>query len=123
MIKGIYSSSAGMQPRMTRMEVVANNLANIDTTGYKRDNVFFQMVKDNVAAGGKNGSQDAANDVQEQTDFSSGALKQTNNTLILPLPATHFLQSKHLTVFDIRAMAILILRWMERLLRIKGTRC
>ncbi len=90
MIKGLYSSSAGMQPRMTRMEVVANNLANIDTTGYKRDNVFFQMVKDNIAAGSKNGSQDAANGVQEQTDFSSGALKQTNNTFDLAVTGNAF---------------------------------
>lgn len=90
MIKGIYSSSAGMQPRMTRMEVVANNLANIDTTGYKRDNVFFQMVKENVAAGGKDGSQNAENDVHEQTDFSSGALKQTNNTLDLAVTGNAF---------------------------------
>ncbi|HVN48882.1 MAG TPA: flagellar basal-body rod protein FlgF [Bacteroidota bacterium] len=90
MIKGIYSSSAGMQPRMTRMEVVANNLANIDTTGYKRDNVFFKMVKENLAAGEKNGSQNAENDVQEQTDFSSGALKQTNNTFDLAVTGNAF---------------------------------
>ena len=34
MIKGIYSSEAAMRPEMARMEVLANNLANINTTGF-----------------------------------------------------------------------------------------
>ena len=35
MIKGIYSSGSGMQPRLMRLDVIANNVANADTPGYR----------------------------------------------------------------------------------------
>ena len=50
MIKGIYSSEAAMRPKMARMEVLANNLANINTTGFKRDRVFVRMLEQSSAA-------------------------------------------------------------------------
>lgn len=37
MIRGLYTSSAGMQVEMMRQEAIANNLANVDTNGFKRD--------------------------------------------------------------------------------------
>lgn len=37
MIRGIYSSASGMMAEMTRTDATANNLANANTTGYKKD--------------------------------------------------------------------------------------
>lgn len=37
MIRGLYSSSSGMQVTQLHQEVLANNLANVNTTGFKRD--------------------------------------------------------------------------------------
>lgn len=37
MIRGLYTSSAGMQVEALRQEAIANNLANVNTVGFKRD--------------------------------------------------------------------------------------
>ncbi|MEB3222217.1 MAG: flagellar basal-body rod protein FlgF [Candidatus Sericytochromatia bacterium] len=37
MIRGLYTASAGMQVEQIRQDVIANNLANMNTTGFKRD--------------------------------------------------------------------------------------
>jgi len=42
MIRGLYTGAAGMLSQVTRMEVVANNLANINKTGYKKDTTIFK---------------------------------------------------------------------------------
>lgn len=42
MIRGLYSSTAGMLSEYYRTENIANDLANVDTTGYKRTETSFQ---------------------------------------------------------------------------------
>lgn len=42
MIRALYSSAAGMQSQQTNLDVIANNLANVSTTGYKKNKVEFQ---------------------------------------------------------------------------------
>lgn len=42
MIKGLYTAGAGMMVQMTKQDVVANNIANVNTNGYKKDNVLCQ---------------------------------------------------------------------------------
>ncbi|MCE5286560.1 MAG: flagellar basal-body rod protein FlgF [Pelosinus sp.] len=37
MIKGIYSATSGMLAEATRTDTIANNLANVNTPGYKKD--------------------------------------------------------------------------------------
>ena len=39
MMNGLYSAASGMRAQQTAMDVVANNLANATTTGFKRDRV------------------------------------------------------------------------------------
>jgi flagellar basal-body rod protein FlgG len=41
MINGLYNSASGMGAEMTRQEVVANNLANVSTVGFKKDEAIF----------------------------------------------------------------------------------
>jgi flagellar basal-body rod protein FlgG len=42
MIKGIYHSAAGMIARQRQMEVIANNLANADTVGFREEIAVFR---------------------------------------------------------------------------------
>jgi flagellar basal-body rod protein FlgG len=44
MIKGIYDAARSLQEKMKNLEVVANNLANINTTGYKRQVPFSEVI-------------------------------------------------------------------------------
>ncbi len=39
MDRGLYVATIGMQTQMKKMDVVSNNIANVNTTGYKRDGV------------------------------------------------------------------------------------
>jgi flagellar basal-body rod protein FlgF len=90
MIKGIYASGSGMMPRMLKIEVIANNLANINTTGFKRDNIFVQIMKDTgVAQATGNGDLSGLN-VREYTDFSEGSLNPTSNKLDLAIQGPGF---------------------------------
>ena len=41
MLRGFYSSAAGMLAQLNRQDVIANNLANVNTPGYKRKTVSF----------------------------------------------------------------------------------
>ncbi len=42
MIRGLYTSASGMLAKQQQMNVVANNLANVNTAGYKRDQTVFR---------------------------------------------------------------------------------
>jgi flagellar basal-body rod protein FlgF len=42
MVKGIYHSAAGMLARQRHLEIVANNLANANTAGFRQENICFR---------------------------------------------------------------------------------
>ena len=42
MIKALYSSAAGMQSQQTQVDVIANNLANVNTAGFKKSQAHFE---------------------------------------------------------------------------------
>ena len=44
MIKGIYKSASGMLPRIKKQEVLANNISNASTPGYKKDRLFTKEL-------------------------------------------------------------------------------
>ena len=46
MVRGIYSSASGMQYLQLKQSVTANNIANLNTTGFKRQGVFRKTVSD-----------------------------------------------------------------------------
>jgi flagellar basal body rod protein FlgG len=81
----MYLSAEGAQAQVTRMEVIANNLANVTTPGFKRDVASFQarlaeailQGEDQVGTGTINqvGGGILMGDVQ--TDYSVGTLKKT----------------------------------------------
>lgn len=90
MIKGIHTAGTSLVPMMTRLEVIANNLANMNTTGFKRDSVFMKLVKDAAVAQAQGKSEPAEAQVQRVTDFSAGTLIPTNNPLDVAIQGRGF---------------------------------
>ncbi len=45
MLRGLYTAALGMLTQQTRTDVIANNLANADTNGYKRDELISSEFK------------------------------------------------------------------------------
>jgi flagellar basal-body rod protein FlgF len=92
MIKGIYTSALGLLPLQKKIEVIANNLANVNTTGFKRDNAFANEL---ISASQlfRDGTIDPTEkDISEQTttDFSQGTLQETGNPLDLAIDGQGF---------------------------------
>ena len=42
MVKGLYTAYTGMINEQNRMDVITNNLANVDTNGYKKEGATSQ---------------------------------------------------------------------------------
>ncbi len=49
MVKGLYTAYTGMIEEMRRMDVMTNNLANADTTGYKKEGTVNQSFDEQLA--------------------------------------------------------------------------
>ncbi|MBQ0002651.1 MAG: flagellar hook protein FlgE [Treponema sp.] len=50
MMRSLYSGVSGMQNHQTRMDVIGNNVANVNTTGFKKGRVDFQdMISQQVS--------------------------------------------------------------------------
>lgn len=99
MIYGLWQSSAGMQVNQYRMDVLANNLANAHTTGFKADlATITQRDLESFVRGGID-TQDPVLDNMTGgiavrpsfVDFSNGPLDVTDNPLDVALPDSAFL--------------------------------
>lgn len=100
MLRGLYSAASGMLVDLTRMDVISNNLANVDSAGYKRQDVMqhafndmlLSRLNDQPAGANSGGPAPVVGTLgtgtyvdQIVTDFSSGGLKATGNPLDLSL--------------------------------------
>ncbi len=107
MLRGIYTGASGMQAQIHKMDALANNLANVDTTGYKKDTSvqksFPQMLirrmndevykfpfgsVDTTPVVGKLGSGVELNEIY--TQFEQGSLKETGNPFDIALDGKGF---------------------------------
>ena len=92
MIRGMYSAISGLKQQQLALDVTANNLANVNTLGYKSSRASFQdQLQDTfsagAAAGGTTGGQNARQvglgvalgGIENQ--MSGGALQATGNPL------------------------------------------
>ena len=48
MVRGLYTAWTGMVNEQKRLDVIANNMANADTTGYKKQGVTSQSFDDEL---------------------------------------------------------------------------
>jgi flagellar basal-body rod protein FlgG len=82
MIKGIYDAASGMVPRMLKQETISNNLANVNTPGYKRESVFLRQLSSAQARVAKTESEWQTPMVDKiYTDFSKGSIERTGDPL------------------------------------------
>jgi flagellar basal-body rod protein FlgG len=58
MLRALYSSASGMEAQQMNMDVIANNLANVNTTGFKKSKIEFQdlLYQTTSAAGAQQGA-------------------------------------------------------------------
>ncbi|MFH1010781.1 MAG: flagellar basal-body rod protein FlgF [bacterium] len=90
MIKGIQSAKAAMIAQSTRQDITANNLANVQTTGFKRDRLFQTDLID-AQSGVENGGELALRQLQKViTDFAQGGLHPTSAPLDVALQGEGF---------------------------------
>ncbi len=96
MIRGWYTGASGMNAQQNRLDAISNNLANVDTAGYKKDisvsKAFPELLIRRTNADGvyhtSVGSADAAPVIgklglgvetnEQYIDFSQGSFKNTN---------------------------------------------
>lgn len=93
MIKGIYNAAAGMLPQLNQQETVGNNLANVNTTGFKADRKYFRTaLSSNMLQLGTYGEPRVVSedDVSLVTDFSHGSMSGTRNPLDLAIISNGF---------------------------------
>lgn len=85
MNRGTYTAATGMIAQQRRMDVMANNLANVNTRGFKADGLSFRdMMVRTMANGGGYGETigllpSGPTAVDETTDMSQGAAEHTGN--------------------------------------------
>lgn len=79
-----YIAAAGMKANLRSMDVIANNMANADTPGYKADSPFYRELRQ--AHGDLAGSTVAG----LRTDFSTGSLQITENPLDMAINGQGF---------------------------------
>ncbi|AHH14270.1 flagellar basal-body rod protein FlgF [Borrelia hermsii] len=103
MVRSIYTAASGMMAQRHRLDVIANNLANIDLTGYKKDlsvhkafpEMLIRRINDDglykfpkgyletAPVVGKLGTGVEENEIY--TSFNQGPIKITGNPLDLAL--------------------------------------
>jgi len=85
------SAASGLRSRMESLDMLANNLANSETGGYKSDREFYNLYISPEASQGE-GQEPATLPVIERswTDFSQGALHPTGNPFDLALSGKGF---------------------------------
>ena len=76
---GMTSAAAALQMLERRQQVLANNLANANTRGFKADTVFARMVGDAVAA------------ADSAVDMTQGSLTETHNGLDVAVEGSGFM--------------------------------
>ena len=95
MLEGLYTAAAGMAAQQQRMDSLANDVANVNTAGYKqlrtgfRDLVYAQQGR-GAANGIDGGSGSAAQTVGRS--FQQGSLQQTGQPLDVALEGPGFIQ-------------------------------
>lgn len=91
MIKGIYAAASGMLPRIQKQETISNNLANVNTPGYKRESVFLKQLNSAQARNFKAESEWQIPMTDEiYTDFSRGSLEFTGDDLHVAIDGDGF---------------------------------
>jgi len=104
MNQGLWIAKTGLDAQQTRMAVVSNNLANVNTTGFKQGRAVFEdLLYQNVRQSGGQTSQDTelpsgmnlgtgVRIVATEKMFTQGSVLQTENALDVAINGRGFFQ-------------------------------
>lgn len=104
MFKALWVAKTGLEAQQTRMSVISNNLANVNTTGFKRDRAVFEdLLYQNVRQVGAQSSQDTrlpsglqlgtgVRTVATEKLHTLGNIIQTENSLDVAVQGRGFFQ-------------------------------
>ncbi|BCG65263.1 MAG: flagellar basal-body rod protein FlgG [Methyloprofundus sp.] len=102
--RSLWVAKTGLDAQQTRMAVISNNLANVNTTGFKKSRpVFEDLLYQNVRQVGANSSQDTelptglqlgtgVKVVATEKMHTQGNIQQTDNSLDVAIQGRGFLQ-------------------------------
>ncbi len=100
----LWAAKTGLDAQQTEMAVISNNLANVNTTGFKQDRAVFEdLLYQNQTQAGADTSQTTQSPsgmsigtgvrvVSTEKDYSQGSLTQTGNPLDLAIQGQGFFQ-------------------------------
>ena len=103
-VQTLYTAATGMEALQTKLDVIAHNLANVNTTGFKRGRANFEDLLYQHDA--LPGAEDADGNLTAtgtsvgigtrvssiQTDFQQGAMQQTGNALDIAIQGNGFFE-------------------------------
>ncbi|MGI6610632.1 MAG: flagellar basal-body rod protein FlgG [Limnochordia bacterium] len=104
MMRSLWIAASGMSGQQFNIDTIANNLANVNTSGYKKSRVDFQdLLYQTIRVAGTPATTGAqvptgihighgVRQVATQKIFTQGAFKQTDNPLDLVIEGDGFLQ-------------------------------
>ncbi|MEW6720395.1 MAG: flagellar basal-body rod protein FlgG [Thermodesulfobacteriota bacterium] len=104
MIRSLYTAATGMEAQRLNIDVVANNLANVNTTGYKRSRADFQdLIYQTISEPGATSAEGmeipsgiqvglGVRTVAVQKMFEQGDFSATGNPLDLVIEGDGFFQ-------------------------------
>src|SRR5947207_2846046 len=101
MLRSMFSGVSGLRAHQTMMDVIGNNIANVNTTGYKSSSVVFQDVLSQLlsGAGAPQNGQGGTNPEQVglgvkvggiTTNFAQGASEVTGRSTDLSISGDGF---------------------------------
>ena len=92
------SAASGMRARMESLDMLANNLANATTVGYKSDREFYSLYASADAAADSFQTPEGADTVpvieSHWTDLAQGVIRNTGNTLDMAIDGQGFFSVK-----------------------------
>lgn len=104
MIRSLWISKTGLDAQQTQMDVIANNLANVSTNGFKRSRAIFEdLLYQNLRQPGAQSSQQSqlptglqlgtgVRPVATERNFTQGNLQQTSNDKDVAIQGAGFFQ-------------------------------
>jgi flagellar basal-body rod protein FlgF len=95
MSSGIYTAFSGLRAQMDALDMMANNLANVNTTGFKEDNAFFTLLEKSInESPGPDQLNSTINQsivAQAAVNPTAGSIRPTNRDLDIAIEGDGFL--------------------------------
>jgi flagellar basal-body rod protein FlgG len=104
MINSLWIAKTGMEAQQTQLDVISHNLANVSTTGFKRNNAVFEdLIYQNLRQVGSNTTEQTqlptglhlglgVRVVATSRTFTQGSIQQSGNSLDVAIEGNGFFQ-------------------------------